>query len=80
MEWEAAMSRWVDELEHQLESTHRESQDRATEATGARAVELLAVERATIAERGLDSVKVHLEETEAALQKSLEPLETERKS
>ena len=41
MEWEVAMSWWVDELERQLESTRRESQDRAAEATGARAAELL---------------------------------------
>ena len=49
MEQEATMSRRVDELEHQLESAHRESQDRAAEATGARAVELLVAERATTA-------------------------------
>ena len=41
---------------------------------GARVAELLVVERATAAERGLDTVKVHLAETEAALQKSLEAL------
>ena len=34
-------------------------------------MELLVVERATIAERGLDAAKVHQAETEAALQKSL---------
>ena len=34
---------------------------------GARAVELLVVERATAAERGLDAVKVHLVETEVVL-------------
>ena len=49
----------VTELERELESTHRESQDWATEVTRARAVELLAVERATTAERGLEAAKVH---------------------
>ena len=67
IEQEAAMSRRVDELERQLESAHHESQDRAAEATGARAAELLSAERATTAERGLDAVKVHLAETEVAL-------------
>jgi len=43
-------------------------------------VELLAVERATTAERGLDAAKVHLAETEAVLQKSLEALEMEQKA
>ena len=57
----------VDELECQLESARCESQDRAAEATGVWAAELLAVERATVAERGLDTAKVHLAETEAAL-------------
>ena len=47
---------------------------------GARVAELLVVERATAAERGLDTVKVHLAETEAALQKSLETLEMKRKA
>ena len=50
MEQEAVALWWVDELRHQLESARHESQDRATEATGARAVELRAVERATIIE------------------------------
>ena len=80
MEWEATMSWRVDELERQLESTRRESQDQAVEATGARAAELLAAEQETAVERGLDAVKVHLAETEATLQKSLEALETERKA
>ena len=44
MEREAAMSWQVDELERQLESTCRKSKDRATEVTGAWAVELLVVE------------------------------------
>ena len=43
-------------------------------------VELLTAKRATAAERGLDTAMVHLAETEAALQKSLEALETERKA
>ena len=47
---------------------------------GARAVELLVVERATVAERGLDTTKFHLAENKAALQKSLDALETERKA
>jgi len=80
MEQEVKASRWVDELRHQLESTHHESQDQAAEATGARATELLAVEWATGAERELNAAKVHLAETEAALQKSLEALEAERKA
>ena len=46
---------------------------------GARAAELRAVKRATAVEWELDTVKVHLVETEAALQKSLEALEVERK-
>ena len=36
------------------------------------------VERVTAAEQGLDTVKVHLAETKAVLQKSLEALERER--
>ena len=67
MEQEVMASWWVDELRHQLESTHHESQDQAAEAMGARAVELRAVERATAAERELDAVKAHLVETEAML-------------
>ena len=50
------------------------------EATGARAAELLVVERATAAKRGLNGAKVHLAKTKAALQMSLETLETERKA
>ena len=88
MEREAVMSWQIDELEHQLESTHRESKDWVVEVTGARAAELLTVERATAAERGLAAaaeqatvaeqgqavVKVHLTKTKVALQKSLETL------
>ena len=44
---------------------------------GAWVVELRVVERATAAERELDAAKVHLEETEAVLQKSLEALDIE---
>ena len=65
--WEAMMSWWVAEFERQLESTRRESQDRAAEATEVRAAELLAVERSTAAEQGLEAVKVHQVETKAAL-------------
>ena len=79
MEREATILRWVNELECQLESTHRESQDRAVEATGTWAAELLAAEWVTAAERGLDAAKVHLTKTKAALQKSLDALETEQK-
>ena len=43
-------------------------------------VELLVAERATTAKRGLDAVKVHLVDTEVALQKSLEVLEMQRKA
>jgi len=80
MEQEATVSWRVDELRHQLESACRESQDWATEATGAYAAELHAIERATVVERELDAVKVYLVETEAALQKSLEALEAEHKA
>ena len=48
----------MDEFERQLESARHESKDRATEATEAPAVEVLAAERATIAEWGLDTVMV----------------------
>ena len=65
------------ELRHQLESAHHESQDRAIEAMGARAVELRAVEWATAAEQKLDTAKAHLAETETALKKYLEALEEE---
>ena len=45
------------ELEHELESTRCESQDRAAEATAARVEEQRATERATAAERGLEVAK-----------------------
>ena len=48
--------------------------------TGAWVAELRVVERATSAERELNVAKVHLAETKAALQKSLEALEMERKA
>ena len=64
---EAKMSRQVAELERELEVARRESQDQAMEATEARAAELLAVERATVAERGLVVAKVRQAEAEAAL-------------
>ena len=57
----------VTELERELESTHRESQDRAAKVTEARAAELFMTERATAAERGLEAAKVHQAKTEAAL-------------
>ena len=47
---------------------------------GARATEMLAVERATVVEQKLDAVKAHLAEIEATLRKSLEALEAERKA
>ena len=57
------------------------------EATKARAVELLVVERATAVERGLNAVKAHaaalqksLADTETALQRALETLDMERKA
>ena len=67
MEWEATVSWWVIELEHQLEFARRESQDRATEVMEVRAVEWLVVERETAAEQGLEAVKVHQAETEIVL-------------
>ena len=67
MAWEATMSWWVDELQRQLEFARRESQDWAAKVMGAWAAELLVVERATAAERGLDAMKVHLVKTKAVL-------------
>jgi len=67
MEQEATTSWQVNELKNQLDSTRCESQDRATEATEAWAVELRAVEQATAIERELDVAKVHLAKTEVAL-------------
>ena len=43
-------------------------------------MELRAVKRVTVAEQKLDAAKAHLAETEAALKKSLEALEAERKA
>ena len=67
MEREAAVSRRVAELVCQLESTRRESQDQAAEAMEAWVTELLAVERVTATERGLDVAKVHQAQTEVVL-------------
>ena len=47
---------------------------------GAQVAELHVVEWVTTVEWELDMVKVHLAETEAALQKSLEALEAEQKA
>lgn len=67
MEREVMVSWWVTELKRQLESSYHESQDLAAEATEAHVVELITVERATAIERGLDTVKVHQEETKVTL-------------
>jgi len=67
MEQEVVALRWVNELGHKLEFTHREFQDRVAEATGAGAVELHAVEQATAAEQKLDVVKAHLAKTDVVL-------------
>ena len=56
MEREVAMSQWVDELKRQLESARCESEDWLAEVMGARVAELLVVERATAAKRGLVAV------------------------
>ena len=61
-----------------MESSHHESQAWTVEVTGARAEELHVVEWAITAEQEFNVAKVHLVETEAALQKSLEALEAER--
>ena len=77
------------ELERQLEFACRESQDHVAEVTAVRAEEKRVAERATAAERGLAAAKARQAETEAglrtslvdtevALQKSLETLESER--
>ena len=47
------------ELECQLESGHRESQDWAAKAIVARVEGQRVVERATAAKRGLEAVKAH---------------------
>ena len=59
MEREMVVLWQVTKFKRQLESTRHESQDRGAEAMEMWAVELLAVERATAAERGLDVAKVH---------------------
>jgi len=79
----------VAELEHQLESARRKSQDRVAEVTMAQAEGQRAAERATTAERGLKAAKARqakieaglrtsLADTEVMLQESLEALESER--
>ena len=59
------------ELEHQLASARRESQDRGAEATPARAEGQRAAELATTAEQGLEAAKARQAETEAGLRISL---------
>ena len=51
------MSRWVTELERQLEFARHESRDRATEVTAVRVEEQRATERATAAKQGLEAAK-----------------------
>ena len=63
----SSVSWWVNELRHQLESAHCESQDRVTEAMGAWVAELHAIKQATAAELELDAMKVHLAETKVEL-------------
>ena len=53
MEQEVAALWWVKELRRKLESTHHESQDRSTEAMGARETKQCAVERATATKQKL---------------------------
>ena len=48
----------VIELESELESTRRESQDQAAKVTGAWVAEQLAVKRVTTVEQGLEAAKV----------------------
>ena len=55
------------ELERELESARRESQNRAAEVTEVRAAKQLAVERATTAERGLEAAKARQAKTEVGL-------------
>ncbi|XP_066361478.1 uncharacterized protein [Miscanthus floridulus] len=59
------------ELEHRAESACRESRDRAAEAAAAQAEGQRAVERATVAEQGLEAARAHQAETEARLWESL---------
>ena len=54
-------------LKHELESAHRESQDRAVEVNEAWAVELVAAEWAIAAKRGHKVAKAHQAETEVEL-------------
>ena len=64
---------WVTELEPELKSTRRESQDWAVEVTEAQAVELLMVETKATLQKSLA-------ETEMVLQSTLETQETEWKA
>ena len=50
---------WMAELERQLASARRESQDRAAEATTAWAEGQRVAKQATAAEQGLEVVKAH---------------------
>ena len=59
------------ELERQLASAHRESQDRAAKATAVWAEGQHAAEWATTAEQGLKAAKARQAKTEVALWKSL---------
>ena len=66
------------ELERQLESTRRESQDRAVEVATVRVEEQREAELATAAEQGLEAAKARQAETEAELRTSL--VDTEERS
>ena len=59
------------ELERELQSAHRESQDWAAEVIEVRAVEQIAAERATATGRGLEAAKARQAETEVGLLTSL---------
>ena len=58
---------WMAELEHRVESTRRESQDRAAEAAAGLAEGQRAAERVTATEQGLEATKAHQAKTEAEL-------------
>ena len=59
------------ELELQLASAYRESQDRAAEVIAAWVEGQRVAERATTTEQGLEVAKVHQAETKAGLRTSL---------
>ena len=65
----------MDELEHQLESAHRESQDRVAEVTAARVEGQRVAERAMAAKQGLEAAKAHQVETDTELRTSLADIE-----